>query len=407
MALLGCLLAALALLMPGPATPSPEAVHHSQTPPVVNEIVHQRDGALVRLILRLDAETGFDLFALGTPPRLVLDLPAVVWQAERPRDGAIPGIASLRFGLLHPGHSRLVIALARPMAVTRAYLGDTPGSAPYALVVEMQPTDAASFAASVRAPERRPPLLDRRPSQPGAASGLLVAVDPGHGGIDPGAVHEGLQEKDLVLDIARRLAARIEAAPGLSAFLTREDDRYISLRERLALVRRAGAHLMLSLHADSLAEGDVQGVGVYTLSDIASDRATRAFAERENRADILAGADLAGSDDALTRVLIDLARRSSRVESERLAQAVLGALDETVALLENSPHRRGDFFVLKAPDLPSVLIELGFLTNAADRARLTDPAWQEAVAGALVEGVRAWQEQASPGFLAPKAPAVE
>jgi len=173
----------------------------------------------------------------------------------------------------------------------------------------------------------------------------------------------------------------------------------VPLAERIRLARAAGAHLFLSLHADSLRWGEVSGMSVYTLSPTGSDAAADAFAERENRADVLAGADLAGVADDVTRLLIDLARRASGAESMRLAESMIAALGDGVDLLDTRPHRRGNFYVLKAPDMPSALIELGFLTSEADRARLRDPAWRARVVARIVAGVEAWAAGASPGFL--------
>lgn len=184
--------------------------------------------------------------------------------------------------------------------------------------------------------------------------------------------------------------------------MTRIDDRFLPLRERLKIAREAGAHLLVSLHTDSLASGEADGASVYTLDREGTDSAAEAFAERENRADVLAGVDLAGEGDDLARLLIDLARRGSRAESVKLADLIVEALDGRVALLDTRPHRRGNFFVLKAPDLPSVLVELGFLSSELDRARLVDPAWRRAMAEGIATGIARWVAVASPGFIAPR-----
>jgi len=227
----------------------------------------------------------------------------------------------------------------------------------------------------------------------------VVAIDPGHGGIDPGARRAGLVEKEIVLAMGRMLAERIRAAPGLTPYLTRETDVFVPLGERIRRARAAGAHLFLSLHADALQWGEATGVSVYTLSRAGADSAADAFAERENRSNVLAGAELSGVGDDVTRLLIDLARRGATDQSVKLAGSLVSALGQGVDLLDTRPHRRGNFYVLKAPDLPSVLIELGFLTSAEDRARLRDPVWRERVIGQIVAGIRAWIAVADPAYL--------
>jgi len=224
-------------------------------------------------------------------------------------------------------------------------------------------------------------------------------IDPGHGGIDPGASSHGLIEKTLVLRFSERLRRHIEAVPGLTARVTREDDRLVPLRERLRLAREARAHVMISLHTDALAEGKADGVSFYTLSNEGVADARQAFVDRENRADVLAGADLEGEADDVTQLLIDLARRGTNDQSIRLAGHMRDMLEGEIPLLRTRPHRYGNFYVLKAPDMPSVLVELGFLDSAKDRKRLTDVVWQERVAARLATAVERWAAEAPEGFL--------
>ncbi len=235
-----------------------------------------------------------------------------------------------------------------------------------------------------------------------AAADVVVAIDPGHGGIDPGASAGGLVEKDVVLDFARLLAQSIEDRPGLSAYLVRETDSFLTLRERVRKAREAGANLLISLHADTTDEGVAEGAHVYTLSAEASDEAAVALAERENRADVIGGISLAGEPDDLAGLLVELARRGTGDEDRKLAEALVEAMRGTVPLLPTAPHRTANFRILKAPELPSVLVELGYMSNDADRARLRSPAWRAGAAEALTRGIELWVARASPGFLAPK-----
>ena len=370
--------------------------------PEVTALGHGRIAGETRLVLALSGPVAHDIFTLADPPRLVLDFPALDWPGGPPAEPAIPGIAAIRHGVFRPGLTRIVIALDRPMAVRAAGMTDAAEGA--RLEIALAPTSAARFAETAGWPEGARWQSGRAPPPPPRSGDIVVAIDPGHGGVDPGARRAGLIEKDIVLEMGHLLAERIRAAPGLVPYLTRERDVFIPLGERIRRARAAGAHLFLSLHADALAVGHATGVSVYTLSRKGVDAAADAFAERENRSNVIAGADLSGVGDDVTRVLIDLARRGATAESVELADALVAALGEGVDLLDTRPHRRGDFYVLKAPDLPSVLIELGFLTSAEDRARLTDPAWRARVTGRILAGLRAWLAVADPAYLGGRGP---
>jgi N-acetylmuramoyl-L-alanine amidase len=235
-----------------------------------------------------------------------------------------------------------------------------------------------------------------------AGSTVVVAIDAGHGGIDPGAIAGGLVEKDVALTLARLLAARLDRTPGLTGVLLRTDDSFLTLTERIRRARRAGANLLVSLHADTTAEGIAEGAHVYVLSPEGTDEAARELAERENRADVIGGVALTGEPDDLATLLVDLAQRGTVHESRRLAAAVLGAMAGEVALLPTEPLRGADFRVLKAPEIPAILVELGYLSNERDRARIASPVWRRRMAAALARGIQEWTRQASPGFLTPK-----
>ena len=398
-AVLGAVLAAPGAALSGRAdAPPPPAEGEAGTALGVTGLEHARAGERLVLSFGFTAEPRFSLFILTDPLRIVVDLPRAGWTGPEADLAALPEIRALRFGLFRHDRARIVLELARPLTVHRALTRIGDGAAKYRLDLLLEPASLPDFAATAGWPEDARWEPGRLP-QAGAPDEILVAIDPGHGGIDPGAMLDGLVEKHLVLAFGRLLAERIAARPGLAAFLTREEDVFVPLRERIRLAREAGAHVFLSLHTDSLAAGEADGVSLYTLSTEGGDAATQAFAERENRSDILAGVSLAGAEDDVTRVLIDLARRGATAESEKLAGALLEALGPRVALLETRPHRRGNFFVLKAPDLPSVLVELGFLTSAKDRARLGDPDWRARLAEGIADGVEAWTRMASPGFL--------
>jgi len=240
------------------------------------------------------------------------------------------------------------------------------------------------------------------PASAAPAGKVVVAIDAGHGGVDPGASATGVAEKQITLEFARRLATHIDRVPGLRAFLIRADDSFLTLSQRIRRARDGGANLIVSLHADTTREGRAEGAHVYTLSRDGTDAAAIELAARENRADIIGGVALAGEPDDLAALLIDLAQRGTGDEAEKLAAAVLEAMAGNVTLLPTEPHRRANFRVLKAPEIPSILVELGYLSNAGDRRRMASGEWRDRMAAALARGIHRWTGIASPGFLEPR-----
>jgi len=240
------------------------------------------------------------------------------------------------------------------------------------------------------------------PAGPAVAGEVVVAIDAGHGGIDPGASAEGVAEKQIVLEFARRLATHIDHVPGLRALLIRDDDSFLTLSQRIRRARDGGANLIVSLHADTTHEGRAAGAHIYTLSREGTDEAAVELAERENRADVIGGIALAGEPDDLAALLVDLAQRGTGIEAVKLAETMLLAMAGSVTLLPTQPHRKANFRVLKAPEIPSILVELGYLSNASDRSRMASEEWRERMAAALTRGIHRWTSIASPGFLVPK-----
>lgn len=372
-------------------------------PPTVTEIDHGSDGDRLRLALKMRGEPLYDLFTLEDPYRLVLDFAALDWQADLAVLEEIDLIAGLRHGLFRPGRVRVVMDLTEPVEVERIFLRGA--SEDIELVLDLAPTDPARFAARAGWPENARWQAEEPVEAANAApDDLIVVIDPGHGGIDPGASAGDLLEKNVVLKVALSLADRVRREPGFTPVLTRSDDRFLPLRARLRIAREARAHLFLSLHADALAEGEADGMSIYTLSEESSDRAARLFAERENRVDVLAGADLEGDADDVTRLLIDLARRGTGKESDKLARSVLSAMRGRVDLIQTKPLRQAGFFVLQSPDLPSILIELGFLSSENDRKRFTSTDYADRVAEAMIIGLRDWRTVADPAFTAARDP---
>jgi len=365
-----------------------------------------------RVVLDLSRRVSFSHITLSNPPRLAIDLPEVAWLVpdsfgEQPA-GLVKGF---RFGRFRPGISRLVLDVAGPFAIRDVFeLPPTDGRG-YRIVTDLalarpEPSGGRVEPASLSGPAQRPvngavdrqttgtgtaalPVPVRRPPAPDAAAReRVVVVDPGHGGIDPGAIgSDGVYEKDIVLDVGRALRRALEGLGRYRVVMTRDGDETVRLRERLDVARSARGDLFVSLHADSLVKApEVRGASVYTLSEDASNQEAAALARKENRADILAGVDLSEQEDIVTRILIDLAQRDAKNRSIRFAGLLVDELDEVSAMSRRRWLQAG-FVVLKSPDVPSVLVELGFLSNPEDERLLQDPEHQAALAQAIADAI--------------------
>ncbi|MEM7496393.1 MAG: N-acetylmuramoyl-L-alanine amidase [Pseudomonadota bacterium] len=242
------------------------------------------------------------------------------------------------------------------------------------------------------------PLPAPRPAALAAAAAagprpFTVVIDPGHGGHDPGAVVDGIVEKKLTLVFARRLALRLSSLQNTRAVLTREGDRFLPLGARLRLAIAEGADLFISLHADTVAEGNASGLSVYTLTPERREAVAGEITAEAPRDAIIRGVDLAGAGDDVTRILVELSQRRTGAEGEDLAAAILEGMGETVPLLNTRPHRQANFRVLRSVDFPAILVELGFLSNAGDRKRLTDRRWQAMAAERMAVAIDGWRRR--------------
>lgn len=381
----------------------PATLAQGKDAPVVSGMSYGVHQDRVRVILDVSAEPAFAAFTLSDPDRLVIDLPELVWEIPvADQEGPAPYVKEIRYGLFRRDRARIVMDLTRPVRVERIFTQPPRGNEPARLVVDLSPESRAAFNARSGSPEKARWQDDTPVERAGPAGDVIVAIDPGHGGIDPGATAGKLVEKEIVLEFAKVLAAEIDRRPGFAPFLIREADEFVPLAQRVARAHAAGANLLISIHADAVESGIANGLSVYTLSEKGSDDAAEALAARENRADVIAGADLGGETDDLTRLLVELAQRGTQVESIKLAQAIVGSLGEGLELLRTRPMRQASFRVLKAPDLPSILLELGFLNSKRDQKRLSDPEWRKTAARAVADGIEAWAGKASPGFLRSK-----
>ena len=231
------------------------------------------------------------------------------------------------------------------------------------------------------------------PPPAGKDGRLRVVLDPGHGGIDPGAENGEHTEAEIVLTFARELKDALVRAGNFDVILTREEDVFVPIEARISLARAVGADVFISLHADALAEGEAVGATIYTLAEDATDEAALALAERHDRDDLLSGVDLTQQDDLVATVLIDMARAETQPRIDRLTDALEKEIKAAGLKMHRNPKQSGGFSVLKSPDIPSVLLELGFLSSSRDLARLTDAKWRGQMATAVLKALRSWSDQ--------------
>lgn len=363
--------------------------------PATSEITD--DGAAVMVRLDLSQGVPWRIFTLTDPDRAVLDFREIDWAGVNPQALLRASqVTDLRFGTYRPGWSRMVLTLADPLKVDTATMRIAPDTGRAALSVRMVPTDPASFAAMSGAP-RDPrwdlpePSLTAKP-QPDRRI-MTVVIDPGHGGIDPGAVRDKIMEKNLMLDLARAVQEAMIRQGDTRVVLTREDDSFVPLERRVSIAHEVQADVFISLHADVLPFGRAEGATLYTLADTATDEASAKLAERHDRDDLLSGVDLTGKDDVVAGVLMDLARQETMPRTDALSQVLKDSIAAAGVPLNSRPHRAADFSVLKAADVPSILIEVGYLSSDRDRDNLADPAFIARVAAALRDGLLAWRRQ--------------
>lgn len=351
---------------------------------------------LTRVVLDITHEIEFHTFTLADPYRVVVDLSRLDWKVPSGKDNRRGVVSNLRFGHFEQGTSRMVIEALGPVEVKRAFLLPPQGNWAYRFVIDLAPVDEASFVNSVGAPRSLVKPLDK-PSQPAtpkrSGDKMVVVLDPGHGGVDPGTIGiSGVHEKTVTLATARELKKVLGKTNRYKVILTRNSDSFLRLRDRVQVGRTAAADLFVSLHADAIKKKDVRGASVYTLSERASDAEAAALAARENKADIIGGVHFKGESEEVTSILIDLVQRETMNLSVAFANVVLPELGKRVKTLRNG-HRFAGFAVLKAPDVPSVLVEMGYLSNRRDERMLTSRKGRRPIIEALARAIEMYFAQ--------------
>ena len=404
-------------------------------------------GHTTRVVVDVSQRAEYRVFFLNEPMRAVIDLPPVAWAIP----GAMPSprglVASYRYGQFDPQTSRLVLDLAGPARVRQSRY-ELPQGGRHRLVVEFERITQAEFEQQIQpwmhsvtktarivtaTPDTPPPVPVVAPPPPAPApvaappppppprpvaaltppqaaappvapraptrvARRVVVLDPGHGGVDPGAVGaSGSYEKDVTLAMAREVKRQLETTGRYKVVMTRDDDVFVRLRDRIAKARSADAELFVSIHADAMRNREQRGASIYTLSETASDDEAAALATRENRADIIAGVDLSHENKTVMNILIDLAQRETMNHSASFAHILVEELGREIQLVPLKPHRFAGFAVLKAPDVPSVLVELGYLSNKADEQLLTRPHYRSKVASSLAKAIERYFAKHPPG----------
>lgn len=360
-----------------------------------------------RIVLEMSASADFRTFILDTPNRLVVDLPDFEWRVPGRVQSLI--IQDARTGPLQAGIDRLVFDTKTPIKILSAFLLPRGNGQPDRLVIDIKQTSADEARAAkdkihgtldTAAPAFNLnngrtegvlslPAPDRKPStQNSPAFKPLIVLDPGHGGQDPGATAgAGRHEKQVTLAMAKELKRQLEASGKYKVQLTRDTDKFIKLAERVKIAQRAKADLFVSIHADSIDKPDVSGASIYTLSDKASDAQTAKLAARENKADAIGGVDLSHEDKDVANILINLAMRDTMNQSKFFANTVVQNFNKGGVRTLQGPHRYAGFAVLKAPDIPSVLIEVGFMSNKKEADALLSESYRRKVAGSIKAGI--------------------
>jgi len=373
-----------------------------------------------RFVIDVSEDVKFRVFTLSNPYRVVIDLPEIKWQL--PLDihkrnslesaGKVGVIRRFRYGHFKAGLSRVVLDISGPVEIKGAFMLPPGNGKRYRLVVDIVKSTLKNYLALLRkskkiAVQPKKKFVEKNTTMPSAGiftpgkkpkrdplnnpigstkNKIVIVIDPGHGGIDPGSTSGRVFEKYITLRVAKRVRAHLNSLGKYKVMLTRNNDNFIRLRKRIAIARAHKANLFISLHADAIRNKRVRGLSVYTLSEKSSDKEAAGLAEKENKADVIAGMDLSTESTEVTNILIDLAQRETMNASSLFAAGLVKHIRKFTKTLSNA-HRFAGFVVLKAPDVPSVLIEMGFLSNKTDEKALLNPSYHNQLAYAIGNAV--------------------
>jgi len=363
--------------------------------PVASDVRLGGDDKQTRLVIDFDRKVDLAAFTLADPYRVVIDLPQVVFRLSPKAGEQARGLVkAVRYGLIMQGGSRIVLDVKGPVRVEKAFTLPPDDGQPARMVLDLAATDRDSFLRNISLESgARRATATRQTDTAAAPSGdprPLIVIDPGHGGIDSGTKsYDGkVDEKDVVVGFGIMLRDRLEKSGKYRVEMTRSDDTFIPLNERVRFARSRKASLFISIHADSVprSEGIATGASVYTLSDKASDAEAASLADAENKSDVIAGVDLSAEPDDVANILIDLAQRETKVFSVQFARTLVNEL-KPVTKMHAHPIKSAGFIVLKAPDVPSVLVELGYMSTKDDLAHLMSPSWRARAADSLAQAV--------------------
>ncbi len=409
--------------LPGIATPSPRPSLQGQMaaapeqspapPPAGNPAPSMADepvvlgarvglhGERTRFVVELSDPIKVHIFTLADPDRLIIDMPQVLWKLRGPPSHGLGAVRTWRYGLFRPGNARFVLDLRQPIRLAEPLVLPPEDGYGYRLVLDMYPTSQAVFdktagwpadlrareeAAAMLASMAPPPVVTLQPWARRRRRKVIV-IDPGHGGIDSGTIGvTGLEEKNVVLAVGLKLAKMLRAR-GYKVFMTRTTDVFVPLYQRAPFALRHHADLMISLHANSNPDPKIAGASIYTLSEKGSNKEAAALARKENRSDIVAGIDLPKDDSSVASILIDLAQRNTMNQSISFAHGALQQLAKITDILHPDPARSANFVVLRSPVVPSVLIEMGYLSNPYDCHQMATSVWRNRVAKAIADAV--------------------
>ena len=349
--------------------------------------------------LNISQSVPFRISALDMPPRLVVDFNEVDFTGVA-RTDIFPQADTndgLRFGAFDRGWSRLILELGTPMTLNSADMKVLENSAGAIIDIQLSASNAEDFAnwasesqAKLRGIPKELPRFAPKPRQNGERP-LVVVIDAGHGGIDSGAEREGVRESSLVLTFAKELQSLLQQEGGMEVHLTRDRDIFVPLQARVSFARKMNADVFLSIHADALEKGRATGTSIYTLSDEASDAASHQLAQSQDRGDLLAGVDLTGQDDKISELLMEMVRRETTPRTDMLAAAMLDGIRTSLGSMHRRPHLKAGFSVLRAADIPSVLIELGFMSSSDDLAQMLDPGWRDQISFGILLALQSWK----------------